>query len=243
MAILRVNNCGDPVGTANPITLSSNVVTTATWPSAPANMPNVASPDILKLSVEPSTPNEEILYVTAYTSGATSATVTRAAEGPGTARTHAGTAWVHGPTAADFTYVNIIGNSDGGNQAVVAGLNVLTADVVTLTPGNWLLLGTISVSNSAAASGYGQALITTSSSSFVFASSGGVTAQIIAAFDSFTTNESYHAYTVQATIGVNVNTTVYPALQMAYQTGSGCVLTGGFNTYQHGLIAVYLGPL
>ena len=80
MAVLRVNNCGDPVGTANPMTLSSNVVTTATWPSAPANMPNVVSPDILKIIAEPSTPFEEIMYVTAYTSGATSATILVAPE-------------------------------------------------------------------------------------------------------------------------------------------------------------------
>jgi hypothetical protein len=124
MAILKVNNCGDPVGTANPITLSSNVVTTASWPSAPANMPNVASPDILKLSVEPSTPNEEILYVTAYTSGATSATVTRAQEGS-TARTHPATAWVHGPTAADFSPMTLAGDMEiGGANGALTRLPV-----------------------------------------------------------------------------------------------------------------------
>jgi hypothetical protein len=127
MAILKVNNCGDPVGMANPITLSSNVATTATWPSAPSNMPNVASPDILKLSVEPSTPNEEIIYVTAYTSGATSATVTRAAEGPGTARTHPGTAWVHGPTAADFSPMTLAGDMEiGGANGALTRLPVGT---------------------------------------------------------------------------------------------------------------------
>jgi hypothetical protein len=128
MATLRVNNCGDPIGTANPITLSSAGALTATWPSAPANMPTVASPNILKISVEPSTPNEEIIYVTAYTSGATSATVTRAAEGPGTARTHAGTAWVHCPTAADFILAgDITGDIAAANVAKFQGTALQTA--------------------------------------------------------------------------------------------------------------------
>lgn len=44
----------------------------------------------------------EIIYVTAHTAGATSATVQRAREGT-TARSHvAGTAWLHGPTVKDF---------------------------------------------------------------------------------------------------------------------------------------------
>lgn len=248
MAILRVNNCGDPTGTVDPITLSNNVVTTCTWPSAPLNMPTVASPNILKLSVEPSTPNEEILYVTAYTSGATSATVTRAAEGPGVARTHAATPWVHGPTAADFTYANVIGNSDGNSPAVVNGVyNVLTADVVTLTPGNWLVLCTLGIQIPASTSGYGQALITTttSTSTFTWASSAGLPAQIITAWDSFVAGSQAlnKAFFAQATIGVNVSTPIYPCLYFGLYSGGGCTFTGGFNTFQHGLTAIYLGPL
>jgi hypothetical protein len=101
VAILRVNNVGDPTGTVNPITLTTSGAVTATWASAPANMPTVASPNILKVVVEPNTAAEEIIYVTAYTAGATSATVTRAQEGsPG--NLHTAKPWAHGPTAADF---------------------------------------------------------------------------------------------------------------------------------------------
>jgi hypothetical protein len=102
MATLRANNLGDVLGSTNPMTLANAATQTATWPSAPTNMPAVNSPDILKISLEPNTPHEEIVYVTAYTAGATTATVTRAAEGPGTAIAHAGVAWVNAPTVTDF---------------------------------------------------------------------------------------------------------------------------------------------
>lgn len=101
MATLRANNVGDSDGTTNPITLSSAGALTATWPNSPANMPQVTSPDILKITVEPNTTREELIYVTAFTIGATSATVVRAQEGL-PAAAHVGVAWVHAPTALDF---------------------------------------------------------------------------------------------------------------------------------------------
>lgn len=101
MAVLRVNNVGDPLGSVNPITLTTPTATTASWVTAPLNMPAVASPNILKVIAEPNTSNEEIMYVTAYTSGTATATVTRAQEGS-TGRAHTSTAWAHGSTAADF---------------------------------------------------------------------------------------------------------------------------------------------
>ncbi len=66
-------------------------------------MPTVAAPTILVVTVEPNTPNAEIVHVTAYTTGATTATVVRAAEGPGIARIHTKKPWIHGPTAYDFS--------------------------------------------------------------------------------------------------------------------------------------------
>jgi hypothetical protein len=99
--ILRPNNVGDPVGNVNAITLATPTATTATWPAAPLNMPTVASPDILKIIAEPNTTHEEIMYVTAYTSGATSATVTRAQEGTA-GIAHSAVNWVCGPTNLDF---------------------------------------------------------------------------------------------------------------------------------------------
>lgn len=102
MPVLRANNVGDNTGFTNPITLADPVTETATWTSAPVNMPAVADPWILKISVEPNTPEEEIIYVTAYTPGDTSAPVIRAAEGPGPAIAHIAKAWANAPTAMDF---------------------------------------------------------------------------------------------------------------------------------------------
>jgi hypothetical protein len=102
MATLRVNNLGDVLGTVNPMTLVNATTQTATWPAAPANMPAVNAPDILKLTLEPNTAREEIVYVTAYTPGATSASVDRAAEGPGVAIAHNAVAWANAPTVSDF---------------------------------------------------------------------------------------------------------------------------------------------
>lgn len=101
MAILRPNNVGDPVGNVNAITLASGTATTATWPAAPFNMPAVNSPDILKIIAEPNTLHEEIMYVTAYTPAATSATVVRGQEGS-TGIAHSAVNWICGPTNLDF---------------------------------------------------------------------------------------------------------------------------------------------
>jgi hypothetical protein len=99
VARLRFNNLSS-FGTTNPITLSSGSTATATWSSTPG-FPTIAAPDFAVIVVEPDTANEEILYLTAFTSGATTGTVLRAQEGT-TGITHTATAWVHGPTALDF---------------------------------------------------------------------------------------------------------------------------------------------
>lgn len=128
MAVLRVNNVGDVVGTTNPITLASAGATSVTWSSAPVNMPAVSSPDILKIVVEPNKTTEEIIYVTAYTPGATSATVVRAQEGS-TALVHAATAWAHAPTAADYNFAFV------GTAAPSSSQYTLWMDTSTTTGG------------------------------------------------------------------------------------------------------------
>lgn len=47
----------------------------------------------------------EIVWVTAHTSGATTATILRAQEGTAAAAHNSGVAWVHGPTALDENYL------------------------------------------------------------------------------------------------------------------------------------------
>ena len=147
-------------------------------------------------------------------------------------------AWSKPPT-------NIIGASNGTSPSIVSGFNVFTGDAVTLTPGNWLILGSLGSSIPTGTSGFGQALVTTSSTTFGWlSSSGGVVAQQIAPWDSFSAPSQAvnKAFFVQATIGVNVNTVIYPALNFGYYAGGGATLSGGFYTFQHGLVAIYLGP-
>jgi hypothetical protein len=96
---LRFNNIS---GTAagNGLTFTSATTTTGTWASAPA-FPAIVFPDFAVVVVNPDQANEEIVYLTAYTPGATSGTFSRAQEGS-TGAAHSGEAWVHGPTADDF---------------------------------------------------------------------------------------------------------------------------------------------
>jgi len=72
----------------------------------------------------------EIVYVTAHTASATSATITRGQEGT-TARQHAqGTKWVHGAVENDFDHGNLTGLSDDDHSIYVlaAGGRTITGD-------------------------------------------------------------------------------------------------------------------
>lgn len=99
MTRLRTNNISG-VESTNAITLSSTSTTSVSWASSPA-FATIVAPNYYVIVVQPDTANEEIIYLTAFTGGATSGTVTRAQEGT-SGVTYTGTAWVHGPTAVDF---------------------------------------------------------------------------------------------------------------------------------------------
>src|SRR3954470_18095554 len=97
-----------------------------------ADLPAVTAPDIAKITLFQADANgrvtqQEIVYVTAHTASATSATITRAQEGT-TAQTWNGTttpdSWVHGPTAADFTSAYTV-TSKTANYTAAAGELVL----------------------------------------------------------------------------------------------------------------------
>lgn len=102
----------------NPITFADGSTTTGTFGAA-TTIPTIASGDFIKISVDPGTVNEEIVYLNGpYTAGATSAsTFTRAAEasqgGVSSGVAHAGVSWVHTATAADF-------GTSGSPQSVTA---------------------------------------------------------------------------------------------------------------------------
>lgn len=84
----------------NPLAIGDTTLSSA----ALANLPAVASPDYAALILDPagSAGNPEIVWVTAHTASATTATIARAKEGT-TARQHLlAVAWAHGPTIMDF---------------------------------------------------------------------------------------------------------------------------------------------
>ena len=86
--------------TDNPLLIGATSINSA----ALANLPAITSPDVAVLVLDPtgSAGAPEVIWVTAHTGSATSATISRAKEGS-TARQHAnGIAWVHGPTIMDF---------------------------------------------------------------------------------------------------------------------------------------------
>ena len=86
--------------TDNPLSAAATTINSA----ALANLPAIASPDIAVLVLDPagSAGAPEVVYVTAHTGSATSATISRAQEGS-SAREHASTIpWVHGPTTYDL---------------------------------------------------------------------------------------------------------------------------------------------
>lgn len=115
--------------TDNPLAIGATTMNSAGLASLPA----IASPDIAVIILDPtgSAGAPEVVYVTAHTGSATSATITRASEGS-TARQHAsGIAWVHAPTTYDFAKIfgsNIasattltLPNSDHENSFVITG--------------------------------------------------------------------------------------------------------------------------
>lgn len=127
MARLRINNCGDPTGATNPITLSSPTTTTVHWASSPG-FQTLTGSDYYVIISEPGTENEEIIYLVApYTAGATSGTVLREQEGT-TGVAHVATPWVHGPTQADFGPGGIPANTyDAYGAAATAAAAAQTA--------------------------------------------------------------------------------------------------------------------
>jgi hypothetical protein len=75
--------------------------TTISFAIAP-NLPTVDASSYLALTLEPDSVNEEIVHVTAFTPGNSTATIVRGREGT-TARQHSqGVIWLHGPTGNDF---------------------------------------------------------------------------------------------------------------------------------------------
>ena len=172
MTRLRTNNISG-VESTNAITLSSTSTTSVSWASSPA-FATIVAPNYYVIVVQPDTANEEIIYLTAFTGGATSGTVTRAQEGT-SGVTYTGTAWVHGPTAVDFPNGPDVTSANNliVSVSAVSGTGTPTLAVffdVEDAYGNW-----VTVSNATSISG--TALTATGTTS------GNLSATSIAAFN------------------------------------------------------------
>lgn len=136
MARLRYNGQRGQTGGA---TLTSSG-TTFTFAVAP-NFATITGSDYIPLTLEPNTASMEIVYLTAYTSGATTGTITRAAEDATLhpAAAHAvGATWDHGPTINDF-----LAPSAASIAAASAGINSTETQVVSLAiPAGVMVAGT-----------------------------------------------------------------------------------------------------
>lgn len=113
--------------TDNPLTDSATTINSA----ALASLPAIASPDIAVLVLDPagSAGAPEVVYVTAHTGSATSATISRGQEGS-SAREHAQTIpWVHGPTTYDLKGWRL----EGENTAEQTTTSTSAVDLVTIS--------------------------------------------------------------------------------------------------------------
>ena len=97
---LRYNSQRGQISAAA-MTNSQTGITVAVAP----NFATIVAPDYIPLTLDPNTATMEIAYLTAYTSGATTGTITRGAEDatlhPAAAHGVSAT-WDHGPTVQDF---------------------------------------------------------------------------------------------------------------------------------------------
>ena len=113
--------------TDNPLTSGATTINSAGLASLPA----ISSPDIAVLVLDPtgSAGAPEVVYVTAHTGSATSATISRGQEGS-SARQHAsGVAWVHGPTLYDFKGWRL----EGSNTTEQTTTSTSIVDLVTIS--------------------------------------------------------------------------------------------------------------
>lgn len=102
--------------TDNPLTSGATTMNSATFGALPA----VVAPDYLAIVLDPDTASEEVIWVTAHTASATSATIWRAREGSTAVAHTSGAIWKHGPTAADIPDAQWITSPAGWNDAWLA---------------------------------------------------------------------------------------------------------------------------
>jgi Pectate lyase superfamily protein len=152
---LHVDNLSS-FGTYNPITVLAANATTATFGAPlPPWMPEVVPPYTVAITINPSTEAWQIIWITAYTPGSRTATITMGEENT-TGAIAINAPWVHAPTALDFSLApsyNVVdyGIDMTGTNDSTAALNDLIALVNAAGGGNIVLpVGTMKISNVAA---------------------------------------------------------------------------------------------
>ena len=147
MAIIIRKKAGFISGTItdNPLLIGATTFNSA----ALASVPEVASPDIVTIVLDPVGTGgaPEIAYITAHTAAATVATISRAAEST-TARQHASAiTWFAGPTSKDF----FPDNTTAGHLLTCTDANsgiptwVAPADKLYTTTHTWTIAGEVKV--------------------------------------------------------------------------------------------------
>ena len=149
MAIIVRIKAGFVSGTItdNPLLIGATTMNSA----ALANIPEVTSPDIcaLVLDADGSAAAPEIVYITAHTAAATSATIVRAREGTTAVEHPQTTDWAHCPTIEDF----FPDNTTAGHLLTCTDANdgiptwVAPADKVYRIPHGWAIAGEIKVAS------------------------------------------------------------------------------------------------
>lgn len=143
---LKFNNTYGQLGS----TLTSSTTTiTFTAGDGHTEFPTLTAGQYVKLVFEPGTPNYEIVYLTAYTAGSLTGTITRAAESASVwpAVGHAaGVTWANAPTTLDFASLPLTtvapsndttGVTDAANvAAALSSVSFVRTESVTGTAGN-----------------------------------------------------------------------------------------------------------
>lgn len=107
-------------------TLSGSLTNVATSMSSAglANLPVVGATQHAVITIE-----NEIVFVTAHTGGATTATILRGQEGTTAAAHNSGMAWVHGPVASDVAGVLGYAQAVANQGSITAGVDLTSLSV------------------------------------------------------------------------------------------------------------------
>jgi hypothetical protein len=134
---VRYNNISGTVGSGG-MSSSTTVMPFATVPG----FPTIASPYFAKIEIDPGLSTYEIVYLSPYTSGASTGTVLRGQEGTAAVSHSAGATWIHGSTAYDFAAVpgadpyGVLDSTAAIQSAINNSFNGLS---VVLPPGIFLI--------------------------------------------------------------------------------------------------------